>query len=220
MRAFDPKRLLGKAESDHLEFKEAAALRRPANIGREVVGFLNAGGGDIWVGVEEKDGRAVGFQPIADIERARSALLDHLIDTIEPPFRSDEVDVKCEGDLIHVTVKKGMRLPYAQRDSGRRFWIRIDHRLREMSREEIGKEFAKAFKAESTRKDRVAEIAAELRKDSSCCGAAHAPALAATRPDWIIGNRLQRQVDPGPVSDLADGSDRDWKSPLGVYFRQ
>ena len=167
MSGFDPKSLLGKAESDRLEFKEEEALRRPANIAREVVGFLNADGGEIWIGVKEEHEKAVDFQRIADVERARSALLDHLIDTIEPPFRSDEVDLKCKGDLIHVTVKKGIRPPYAQRDDGRRFWIRIDHRLREMSREEIGKEFAEAFKAQSTKRDRVAEIAEKLRKDQA-----------------------------------------------------
>jgi hypothetical protein len=167
MSGFDPKSLLGKAESDRLEFKEAEALRRPANIAREVVGFLNAKGGEIWIGVKEEHEKAVDFQRIADVEQARSALLNHLIDTIEPPFRSDEVDLKCKGDLIHVTVKKGIRPPYAQRDGGRRFWIRIDHRLREMSREEIGKEFAEAFKAHSTEKDRVAEITEKLRKDQA-----------------------------------------------------
>ena len=62
MRAFDPKSLLGKAESDRLEFKEAEALRRPANIGREVVGFLNADGGEIWIGVKEEHERAVGYE--------------------------------------------------------------------------------------------------------------------------------------------------------------
>jgi hypothetical protein len=167
MSGFDPKSLLGKDENDRREFKEAEALRRPANIGREVVGFLNAGGGDIWIGVEEEHEKAVDFQRIADVERARSALLDHLIDTIEPPFRSDEVDLKCKGDLIHVTVKKGKNPPYAQRDGGRRFWIRIGARLREMSREEIGREFAQAFKGQSTDKNRVAEIAEKLRKDQA-----------------------------------------------------
>jgi len=66
----------GKDENDRREFKEAEALRRPANIGREVVGFLNAGGGDIWIGVEEKEGRAVGFQQIADIDRSLISLRD------------------------------------------------------------------------------------------------------------------------------------------------
>ncbi|MGC9984784.1 MAG: ATP-binding protein [Polyangia bacterium] len=167
MRAFDPKSLLGKAESDRLEFKQKAVLERPASIGREVVGFLNAKGGEVWIGVEEKDGRAVALQPIADIERSLISLRDHLIDTIEPQFMTDEVNLDPEGALLRVTVEKGKNPPYAQRDGGRRFWIRIGARLREMSREEIGKEFAEVFKGQSTRKDRVAEIAAQLRKDQA-----------------------------------------------------
>ena len=167
MSAFDPKSLLGEAESDRLEFKQKEALARPANIGREVVGFLNAKGGEILIGVEEKDGIAVGLQPIADVERARSALLDHLIDAIQPQFRPEEVKLDCEGGLIHVTVKKGSSPLYAQRDGGWRFWIRIDSRLRELSFHEIAEEFIRRFRAESTKKDRVVEIAAELRKDQA-----------------------------------------------------
>jgi hypothetical protein len=167
MSGFDPKSLLGKDENDRREFKEAEALRRPANIGREVVGFLNAGGGDIWIGVEEKEGRAVGFQQIADIDRSLISLRDHLIETVEPQHQTDEVKLDAKGGLIHVTVEKGKNPPYAQRDGGRRFWIRIGARLREMSREEIGRKFAEALKAHSTREDRVAEIAEKLRKDQA-----------------------------------------------------
>jgi class 3 adenylate cyclase len=167
MSGFATKSLLGKDENDRREFKEAEALRRPANIGREVVGFLNAGGGDIWIGVEEKEGRAVGFQQIADIDRSLISLRDHLIETVEPQYQTDEVELDPKDGLIHVTVEKGKNPPYAQRDGGRRFWIRIGARLREMSREEIGKKFAEAFKAHSTREDRVAEIAKKLRKDQA-----------------------------------------------------
>jgi len=88
--------LAGKAESDRLEFKEEAVLERPASIGREVVGFLNADGGDIWIGVKEEHERAVGYESIPDIEQARRSLLDHLIDTIQPQFRPEEVKLDCE----------------------------------------------------------------------------------------------------------------------------
>jgi hypothetical protein len=167
MSGFDPKSLLGKAESDRLEFKEAEALRRLANIGREVVGFLNAKGGEIWIGVEEKEGRAVGFQQIADIDRSLISLRDHLIETVEPQYQTDDVKLDAKDGLIHVTVKKGKNPPYALRDGGRRFLIRVADRLREMSREEIGREFAEAFKGQSTNKNRVAEIAEKLRKDQA-----------------------------------------------------
>lgn len=163
MTAFDPKSLLGRAEDDHLEFKEAEALRKPANIAREVVGFLNANGGEIWVGVKEESGRAVELQEIADVERSLGSLRDHLIDIIEPQFSSEEVKLTGESGLFHVTVQRGHNPPYSQRDGGRRFIVRIADRLREMSREEI----ARAFRATSTNKDLVAKIAADLRKDQA-----------------------------------------------------
>jgi hypothetical protein len=150
MSPFDPKELLGKTEDDHLEFKEAEALRRPATIAREVVGFLNADGGHIWIGVKEEAGRAIELQTIPTIDRALRSLLDHLVEIVEPQFKLDEVELTSEGGLIHVSVrKKGHNPPYAQRDGGRRFLIRIADRLREMSREEI----ARAFQDGSKKKD-------------------------------------------------------------------
>ena len=159
MTAFDPKSLLGQAESDHLEFKEAEALRRPANIAREVVGFLNANGGSVWVGVKEESGRAVELQEIPDVERSLGALRDYLIDMIEPQFSSEEVKLANEGGLLRVTVQKGHNPPYAQRDGGRRFMVRIADRLREMSREEI----ARAFNPGLT-KEELAKIVDEVRR--------------------------------------------------------
>jgi hypothetical protein len=167
MSAFDPISLLGQAEGYQLEFKEAESLRRPANIAREVVGFLNANGGHIWIGVKEEKGRAVAVQSIPDLDQSLISLRDHLIDTIEPQFQTDEVKLDGESGLIHVRVFKGHRPPYAQRDSGRRFLIRIDARLQEMSREEIGAAFVESSRAESTKRNRVDEIAADIRKQAS-----------------------------------------------------
>jgi predicted HTH transcriptional regulator len=162
MSAFDPRDLLGKAEGDRLEFKEAEALRRPANIAREVVGFLNAQGGDIWIGVKEGGGKAVELQTIPNIETARRSLLDSLIDLIEPQFNQEEVGVSCEGTLIRVSVSRsGQNPPYAVRDGGRRFLVRIDDRLREMSREEL----ASAFSAGSTKKESSMQASAQTKDE-------------------------------------------------------
>jgi len=76
----DPRSLLGQDEDNHLEFKEAEALRTPANIAREVVGFLNANDGDIWVGIKEEGGRAIELQQIPDMDDVLCSLRDHLID--------------------------------------------------------------------------------------------------------------------------------------------
>jgi hypothetical protein len=161
MSGFDPRELLGKAESDRLEFKDADALRRPTNIAREVVGFLNAQGGDVWIGVKEASGKATDLQTIPNVEAVRRSLLDSLIDLVEPRFSPREVDVSCVGDLLRVSVLcKGQNPPYALRHGGRHFLVRIADRLVEMSREEI----ARAFKARATEKASAKHVFEQLRE--------------------------------------------------------
>jgi hypothetical protein len=198
--AFDPQDLLGRAENDHLEFKEAEALRRPANIAREVVGFLNADGGDIWIGIKEEAGRAVELQTIPDVEGARRSLLDHLVDIIEPQFIPAEVELACKGGLLCVSVQKGHNPPYAQRDGGRRFMVRIADRLREMSREEI----AMAFGDGSKKEDRLAATKDSLRKDQTS----------------VIPGRPQLWLRLVPTDPLAiDFNDRPTKQQFETWLK-
>jgi hypothetical protein len=144
MSDFDPQNLLGKREDGHLEFKDAEVLRRPVNVAREVVGFLNADGGDVWIGVKEgEQGQAAELQPLPNPEAARRSIFDHLVGVIEPSFSQDEVAVTCVGGLVRVAVSKGAHPPYAVRDGGRRFLIRVDDRLNEMTREQIRDAFTK-----------------------------------------------------------------------------
>ena len=75
---------LGRKEDFHLELKGRDALDDPEKIAREVVAFLNAEGGDVWVGLGEEAGRAVKVEPIPDPEREQRRLVDYLIETIEP----------------------------------------------------------------------------------------------------------------------------------------
>lgn len=143
MSTRDPKHLLGKAENAFLEFKAAEALEKPLNIGREVVGLLNAKGGDLWIGVREQDGIATSLQPIPNAIAARDALWNHLVDTIEPSPLTEEVVIEAiptgdGGDVILLRVSEGARRPYAlMKDRGRHFPIRTGARIREMSRGEI-----------------------------------------------------------------------------------
>jgi hypothetical protein len=144
MSDVDPRDLLGKREDGHLEFKDAEVLRRPVKVAREVVGFLNADGGVVWIGVKEgEQGRAVELQPLPRPDLARRSVLDHLVGVIEPSFSQDEVAVTCVGGLIQVAVKKGAHPPYAVRDGGRHFLTRVDDRLNEMTREQLREAFAK-----------------------------------------------------------------------------
>lgn len=135
---------IGKPEGPTLEFKAAAALRNPDKIGREVVGLLNADGGDVWIGITERDGHAVQIDPIGDPGRARRALLDHLIATIEPaPVGEIEIDVVPRGTnafvlRVHVEKPRHVDRTYSSRIRDLRYFgVRVADRLRTMSSDEI-----------------------------------------------------------------------------------
>ncbi len=157
----DPNGIRGKRESHVLEFKSQEILKAPAKIAREVVAFLNKEGGDVWIGYPEQNGIALAPEVIPDADRMLGALQNHLIDTIEPPVRiPDEIDIKVANAQIRVSVRKGQNGPYAQRDRGRHFWIRIGDRLREMSREEI----AEGFRGQPKSEERFLKVVSDLRQ--------------------------------------------------------
>jgi hypothetical protein len=135
---------LGKREDLHLEFKSADALNDPEKIAREVVAMLNADGGEVWVGLGEKEGRAVLVESIPDVERESRRLHDYLVDVIEPPSNAREVQVfireSDEGSnlLCIKTSPSSDRKPYAYLRKGGRFYgTRVGARIRPMTREEI-----------------------------------------------------------------------------------
>lgn len=134
---------LGKKEDSRLEFKGADALKDPEKIAREVVAMLNADRGEVWVGLREEGGRAVGVEPILDPEREERRLWDFLLDTIEPSVSDREVRVQSfdegEGAVLRIAVspKQGHK-PYAfLKKGGRHFVTRVGDRIRPMTREEV-----------------------------------------------------------------------------------
>lgn len=164
---------LGSKEDFHTEFKRADALRDPSSIAREAVGFLNAEGGTIWIGVGETDELADAAEAIVEPDRQSSRLQDAFIDLIEPqPVIGHGKEVEIEkvpfpGDpgrhLLRVRVSRGERGPYALlRQSARAFLKRSGSRVHAMTRAEI-------FGGASRRTDRerddaiASEIEAELR---------------------------------------------------------
>jgi hypothetical protein len=139
--------LLGRREDQRLEFKSREALRDPSSIAREVVGMLNAAGGEVWIGVVDEEAKAVALDPVASPERARDRLRDHLTDTIEPSPLPEEVSIElvppdADPALLAVQVRapapRAGRLPFAFRKGGGRHFVRrIGSRNLPMSREEI-----------------------------------------------------------------------------------
>ena len=172
MTTSTPKGLIGKRETQTLEFKSAEVLKNPVTVAREVVAFLNAEGGDVWIGVKETDGVASAAEEISGVAAKCADLRNHLIDTIEPSPTNSEVDSEVVDQTIRVRVTKGLRKPYALRkDRGRQYVLRIGDRIREMTREEIATEFRgshsreeTAEKEESITRDKVKQAIDEERK--------------------------------------------------------
>jgi hypothetical protein len=135
---------LGQKEGERREFMGGDSLRSPAEIGRAVVAMLNAGGGEVWVGIEEQNGYSVQAQNMRDPDGGKVFLLDYLVDAIEPSPAPDEVEIdiirdKDQNAVLCVSVRpEGARGPYALlKDGGRHFLIRMGGRLRPMARSEI-----------------------------------------------------------------------------------
>jgi hypothetical protein len=168
---------LGKREGLHLEFKAAEALKDPEKIAREVVGMLNAEGGEIWIGLREEDGVAVAVEEIPDSEVSRQSLRDFLVDTVEPsPSPKLKLDLvsSTKGSVLRLSITPDpSRKPYALlRKTGRSFWIRIADRLRVMDREEIREAFQKSEpdegelrRAEETLKSELDALQREASRD-------------------------------------------------------
>lgn len=142
---------LGRKEDLHLEIKGRDSLRQPDSIAREVVGLLNAEGGELWLGIRESAGVALEIEAIADADREADRLRNALVDLVEPPLRNDEVRVEIVGDpdkVLRIAIKPASeRRPYALRRGGRlEFPVRFENRLRPMTRGEIEEAFASARK--------------------------------------------------------------------------
>jgi len=122
-------------ESENTELKE----KYNDNFVREVVSFLNADGGKIYIGVKD-DGTVIGIKGIDDILKQIS---DCITDQIEPRPRSEiktEIVYDDELPILVVTVCKGIRPIYCVRKYGfssKGCLIRIGSTCKEMSSTEI-----------------------------------------------------------------------------------
>jgi hypothetical protein len=131
---------LGQAEGQRLEFKRADALKDPEKIAREVVGMLNAEGGEVWIGFREEGPSVEG---IATPEAEKRRLWDFLMDVIEPPLTSQEIGIAVQelDEKFVISVKatpSNERKPYAfLKRGGRYYLIRTGAHTRPMRREEV-----------------------------------------------------------------------------------
>lgn len=136
---------IGKSESQILEFKSAREIdsiaKSKSDLGRSVVAMLNAKGGQIWIGVAEKNSIAVELENITSVEKAHDAVLSHLLDTIQPPPSNEDVQIQpvtaSDTHVLALTIRAGSQRPYAFVRQGRRYYIRSDRRVRDMTHEEL-----------------------------------------------------------------------------------
>lgn len=148
--------LIGQREGQRLEFKGREKLDDREQLGLEVVAFLNAEGGDLYIGVREEDGRAVAIEGVEDVEGQIDKLANYLVDSVEPSPGAQELEMSREvfgeeGPIIRVGVSAGVNGPYALtgKKGGRRFYTRFGARKRPMGREELAAAFAGSSRDES-----------------------------------------------------------------------
>jgi len=148
-----PEYPLGSEEGLRLEFKSVGALKSPADIAREVVSMLNEAGGEVWIGFgEDKEGRAVVEQDIADVQAEKRKLEESLaqrvkVDTVlESDWRVEVVKRKSGKACLRIVVGSvGVRRPPAAAlDQGARFFRRSGSRVRPMEWHEIRERFNEA----------------------------------------------------------------------------
>lgn len=126
----------GQAESHHLEFKERGVISANGSltndgrkqIGRAVVGFANADGGSLVIGVKENEHRAgiAGtLDPVPDVNDIVARLQDMLRDTVQPrltglqilPISSDEAG----SGYVVVQVSRSSQAPHGSKSTEGRF---------------------------------------------------------------------------------------------------
>ena len=196
---------LDERESDVLEFKSREALREPFAIDREVVAMLNAGGGEVWIGLRDERGVAIEIEDIDDAEAASRSLLDALIERIEPPPLADEVRVEVVDQGPKVLVV-GVR-PQAGRGpydllhrGGRHFVTRVGDRLRYLGRDEIRERFRATAENGVERADRSLRTREEelLRGGRSALWLGFAP--LAGSPRLQLDRLLRREYLRDPTA--------------------
>lgn len=134
---------LGKNEHSRLEFMGVEALRVRGSIAKGVVAMLNAGGGEIWIGVREERNRAVAVEGVPDADQEGRSLRAFLADTIEPSPATGEIQVDAEpwgsAKVLHIKASPAnVRGPYAYLENGGRYFVtRQGSHNRWMDRDEI-----------------------------------------------------------------------------------
>jgi len=132
----------------------------------------------------------------------------------QPQFRPEEVKLDWRGRPDSRDGQREASSLYAQRDGGWRFWIRIERPALGRCHSRDRKGVQQEIQAESTKKDRVTEIAAELRKAQASV-VIEKPQLWLRLVPTESLESASTSMRQGAVSELADGCEFHGKPPIG-----
>lgn len=180
----------------------------------DVCSFANADGGDLIIGISEKDGLAININPLAidNIDRfeleLRNALLP--IQPAMPPVDFAFIHVEnCYVVVVHTD--KGMLKPYItiEDQTAFRFFVRRGNRKEPMSYSEISNDFSHAASLATEIKRFRAERISELLEDNTgLFGVIHViPATFANPAEFI------------PICDLCKAGRISIPTQLNSYIR-
>lgn len=200
------------------EFLETSDKNQKAKAKNEfrndVCSFANADGGDLIIGISEKDGLAANIKPVSidNIDKfeleLRNALLP--IQPAVPPV--DIVFIHVEnGYVIVVHIEKGMLKPYitVEDQTTFRFFVRRGNRKEPMSYSEISNDFLHAASLANEIKRFRAERISELLEDNSgMFGVIHIIPATFTSPADLI-----------PICDLCKAGKVKIPIQLNNYIR-
>ena len=162
--------------------------------------MLNADGGEVWIGLRDRGGRAVEEEDVERLSERQRSLRDYLLDTIEPPLRNKDLRVepvgaKEERGLLVVKVRRAeKRGPYCHVKSGGRFFsVRVGDRLRPMTHLELAEAFRTAGESEADRDLKLAKVGASLVKEEEALQG-HGDGLLRVRIQPIDACRIDLQT--------------------------
>ena len=196
------------------DFLEAADKNQKAKTKNElrndVCSFANADGGDLIVGISEKNGLASGINPIKidNIDRfeleLRNALLP--IQPAVPPVDFAFIPAADKGYVVVIHIEKGMLKPYitVEDQTAFRFFIRRGNGKEPMSYSEISNNFLHAASLAAEIKRFRAERISELLEDNpGMFGVIHVIPATFTNPADLI-----------PICDLC----KEGKVPIPIQL--
>jgi predicted HTH transcriptional regulator len=128
------KSLCSNGEGQYVEFKQN--INHPDQIVEEVIGFANATGGSLLIGVNDM-GELTGLKYAEDDAIFIDAYLNKKIEPA-PPFNYDIVPINKKKSIIHLQVRSGDNKPYGflrGNDKIKKVFYRVDDQCLQASRE-------------------------------------------------------------------------------------